>query len=173
LLGEGDESVRYLNRLLDSKIPPNTLYVEAGPCIETPLAAAASINDMLLSSWGDRIRVFPGVPTAWKDVCFHNLRAQGAFLVSAARQNGKTQFIHIQSLAGEPCRIKSDLRAPVKWIGPATANLRQHDGVIQLDLKRGQEAVLYSGDKPPVLTISPLPEQPEKMNAWGLNSPKK
>jgi alpha-L-fucosidase 2 len=86
LLCEGDEAARYLNKLLNTLIPPNTLYVESGPVIETPLSAAASLNDMLLSSWGDRIRVFPGVPTSWKDVSFHNLRTQGASLVSATRK---------------------------------------------------------------------------------------
>jgi hypothetical protein len=172
LLGEGDESWRYLNELLDTKIPPNTLYVEAGPCIETPLSAAASVNDMLLSSWGDRIRVFPGVPKEWPEVSFHTLRAQGAFLVSAKREKGKTLFIHIQSLAGEPCRIKNDFMEPVKCIGPATANLREHDGVLELDLKRGEEAILYVGEAPPALGISPLPANPGQMNAWGLKSAK-
>ena len=172
LLGEGDESWRYLNKLLDTKIPPNTLYGESGPCIETPLSAAASVNDMLLSSWGDRIRVFPGVPKEWQEVSFHTLRAQGAFLVSAARQQGKTQFIHIQSLAGEPCRIKNDFTEPVKCIGPDTANFREQDGVIQLDLKRGEAAVLSSGKTPPSLSIAPLPSKPEQMNAWGLKNAK-
>ncbi|AKC83888.1 hypothetical protein IMCC26134_03575 [Verrucomicrobia bacterium IMCC26134] len=172
LLGEGDESWRYLNKLLDTKIPPNTLYGESGPCIETPLSAAASVNDMLLSSWGDRIRVFPGVPKEWQEVSFNTLRAQGAFLVSATRQQGKTQFIHIQSLAGEPCRIRNDFSEPVKCIGPATVNLREQDGVIQLDLKRGESAVLYSGKTPPSLSISPLAAKPDQMNAWGLKNAK-
>ena len=86
LLGKGDDAADYLNKLLDKRILPNTMYSESGPVIETPLSAAASLHDMLLSSWGDRIRVFPGVPGKWADVAFKDLRAQGAFLVTAVRK---------------------------------------------------------------------------------------
>jgi hypothetical protein len=165
LLGEGDEAARYLNKLLDSKIPPNTLYVEAGPCIETPLSAAASLNDMLLSSWGDRIRVFPGVPDAWRDISFHNLRTQGAFLVSAARKNGQTQWVRVKSLAGEPCRIRPGLSGTVN----ATVPLKPAgDGAYDLTLAKGQEAILYPGATVPPLIIHSVPSDPAKCNFYGL-----
>lgn len=165
MLGEGDEAARYLNKLLDTKILPNTLYVESGPCIETPLSAAASLNDMLLSSWGDRIRVFPGVPAAWKDIAFHNLRAQGAFLVSAARKNGKTQWVRVKSLAGEPCRIRPGLNGDVK----ATIPLKVVEpGVFDLRLAKGEEAFLYSGDALPVMTVAPVAADPARCNYYGL-----
>ena len=70
------------------------------------------MQDKLLQSWGNEIHVFPAVPTAsnkWDEAVFHDLRAEGAFLVSARWQNGKTSWIRIKSLAGEPCRIKTDL----------------------------------------------------------------
>ncbi len=165
LLGEGDEAAKYLNKLLDSKIPPNTLYVEAGPCIETPLSAAASLNDMLLSSWGDRIRVFPGVPAAWRDVVFNNLRTQGAFLVSASRKDGKTEWVRIKSLAGEPCRIRPGIEGQVKSTVPMTP---ASDGAYDLKLPKGGEAVLYSGPRPPQCLIAPVATDPAKANFYGL-----
>jgi alpha-L-fucosidase 2 len=165
LLGEGDEAVKYLNKLLDSKIPANTLYVEAGPCIETPLSAAASLNDMLLSSWGDRIRVFPGVPSSWKDVSFHNLRSQGAFLVSAARKDGKTQWVRVKSLAGEPCRIRPGLDGDLKSTVPMK---RVEAGVFELDLRKGGEALLYTGSRIPSPVITPVAADPAKCNFYGL-----
>lgn len=165
LLGEGDEAAKYLNKLLDTKIPPNTLYVEAGPCIETPLSAAASLNDMLLSSWGDRIRVFPGTPSAWKDASFHNLRAQGAFLVSAARKDGKTQWVRVKSLAGEPCRIRPGLDGDVKSTVPMKP---AGPGVFDLTLPKGGEALLYTGPRIPDATITPVPADPAKTNTYGL-----
>jgi hypothetical protein len=165
LLGDGDAAANYLNKLLDSKIPPNTLYVESGPCIETPLSAAASLNDMLLSSWGDRIRVFPGAPAAWKDISFHNLRTQGAFLVSAARRDGKTSWIRIKSLAGEKCRIRPGLDGTVK----ATVPLQSADnGAYDLTLSKGQEAILYSGESPPACTVAPVTADPRRCNFYGL-----
>ena len=169
LLGEGDEAARYLNKLLDSKIPPNTLYVESGPCIETPLSAAASLNDMLLSSWGDRIRVFPGVPDAWRETSFHNLRTQGAFLVSAARKNGKTEWVRIKSLAGEPCRIHPALDGEVK----ANVPLKPlGGGVYELDLPKGGEAVLYSSAAQPNLSVAPVAAERGRSNYYGIPSTK-
>ncbi|MFO1490699.1 MAG: alpha-L-fucosidase [Kiritimatiellia bacterium] len=165
LLGEGDEAARYLNKLLDTKIPPNTLYVEAGPCIETPLSAAASVNDMLLSSWGDRIRVFPGVPDAWKDVSFHNLRTEGAFLVSAVRKGGATQWVRIQSLAGEPCRIRPGFKGEVRATVPMKS---AGDGAYDLTLAKGQEAVLYTGATVPVCEVAPVAADPARSNFYGL-----
>ena len=169
LLGEGDEAARYLNKLLDSKIPPNTLYVEAGPCIETPLSAAASLNDMLLSSWGDRIRVFPGVPENWKDISFHNLRAQGAFLVSAVRKNGVTQWVRVKSLAGEPCRIRPGIDGAVKANVPIKP---AGDGAYDLELPKGGEALLYPGATMPDLIVTPVAVDPARCNFYGLPTQK-
>jgi alpha-L-fucosidase 2 len=170
LLGEGDEAFRYLHMLLDfRKITPNTMYLEAGPCIETPLAAAASLHDMLLSSWGDRIRVFPGVPNAWKDVVIHNLRTEGAFLVSAVRKEGKTQWVRIKSLAGEPCRIRPDLDGEVKATTPLKA---MGDGTYELTLAKGGEAILYTGDTMPTCEVAPVAADPAKCNRYGLPAKK-
>ncbi len=172
-LGDGDTALKQLQRALTIQpkgptVTPNTLYSENGwPTFESPISAARNVLDMLLQSWGKYIRVFPACPSAWRDASFHDLRAEGGFLVSAVRKHGLTQFIRVKSLAGEPCRIKSDLPEPAKIIGPATAHLRSHDGVIELDLKPGEEAVLYAGEKPDAVVVAPLPHQPAEWNTWG------
>jgi hypothetical protein len=168
LLGKGDDAADYLNRLLDKRILPNTLYQESGPVIETPLSAAASLNDMLLSSWGDRIRVFPGIPAKWRDVTFHNLRAQGAFLVSAVRTGGKTRFISVQSLAGEPCRIVSDMTDPV--IDGNVKSKSLGDGMIELALAKGESAILHPKGETPDLEITAVPAQPNRLNYYGVHA---
>lgn len=145
-LGDGQRALDYLNAL-ERFIEPNTMYREAGPVIETPLSAAQSIHDMLLQSWdapdGPLIRVFPAVPDAWGDVVFHQWRAQGAFLVSAARAGGKTAWVRVTSLAGSPCRIRADFSGPPR--------LEAHEGVTvealgenryTLGLKKGETALL-------------------------------
>jgi len=175
-LGDGDNALTQLQRALTIQprgptVTVNTLYSESGwPTFESPISASRSVLDMLLQSWGKSIRVFPACPSQWRDASFHDLRAEGGFRVSAVRKQGRTQFIRIKSLAGEPCRIKSDLPAPVKGIGPATAHLRQHDGVIDLDLKRGEEVILYSGNKPDDFVIAPLPHAAADCNVWGAKS---
>ena len=117
LLGDGDRAVGYLNTLLNTYVQANTMYRESGPVIETPLSGAQSVLDMLLSSWGDRIRVFPAVPSTWDDVAFHRLVTEGGFQISAVRRSGTTEFVHVRSTAGEPCRIQPG-GLPQPW--PAT-----------------------------------------------------
>jgi alpha-L-fucosidase 2 len=155
MLGDGDAALKYLHKLISwNRIGFNTLYMEAGPCIETPLAAAASVHDMLLSSWGNKIRVFPGLPETWQDVTIHNMRTEGAFLVSAVRRGGVTQFVRVTSLAGEPCRIRTDMGkiqtdspVPFKTLG---------DGTVELGLKKGETALLYPAGAKPDFVIAPV-----------------
>ena len=179
-LSNGDSALKWVNRSLDifprigeiPKIPtctPNTMYCERGnPTFESPISSSRSMLDMLVQSWGNTIRVFPATPSSWKDASFYQLRAEGAFLVSAKRENGKTRFIHIKSLAGEPCIIQSDFPAEIKVIGIAPNRLQQKNGKIILDLKKGEEAVLYTGPKPPFFLIDALPMAKENQNQWGL-----
>jgi alpha-L-fucosidase 2 len=106
---------------------------------------------MLLQSWSDPakdesgpIRVFPAVPAAWQDVEFHDLRAEGAFLVSAKRSGGKTAWVRIKSLAGEPCRVRPGMNGEIR-----TKSDREHllrtvsPGVYEIDLKKNEEVLLY------------------------------
>lgn len=176
-LGLGDEALGYLQSLLHL-IKPNTMYKEAGPVIETPLAAAESIQDMLLQSWGDRIRIFPAIPTEWKETVFHDLRAEGGFLVSAVRREGRTIFIRIVSRSGEPCRIVTDLTSsPGGYVleveGHITPCGLQADGSIFLELKAGKEALLYAKNhsEESLQKIAPLPAQPGKCNMYGGRKP--
>src|SRR5947207_10650117 len=106
-LGHGDTALARLNQYLDAPryMEPNTFYAEAGPVIETPLSAATSVQELFLQDWGQTLRVFPAMPSGWKSAAFDRLRADGAFLVSGVRANGRTAWVRIASLAGAPCRL--------------------------------------------------------------------
>jgi len=114
-IGEGDTALNYLTGIYKFLLP-NGLYKEKGPCFETPLSAAQSIQDMLLQSWGDKIRVFPAVPSKWKNLVFDKWLTEGAFEVSAKLENRKTAFVIIKSLAGSPCLINIDIDKPIASI---------------------------------------------------------
>lgn len=149
-MGKGDDAARLLNQFLDSYVKANTMYLEAGPVIETPLAGAASLHEMLLQSWGGKIRVFPALPAAWKDVTIHNLRAEGGFLVSAARREGRTQWVRITSLAGEPCRAQADFLPEARV----------------LTLKKGESVLLRApGAAAPL--VEPVTPQEGRLNFYG------
>ncbi len=168
-IGRRNDAVRILNQGLTRTIQANTMYMECNmPCGESPPAFAQAINDLLLQSWASTIRVFPGVPDAWKDVTFHNMRALGAFLVSAVRRRGQNLWVRVESLAGEPCRVKPGFTGAVK-IRADRAMTMKHlpDGVVELDLKKGEVVVLYSGDSMPALDIRPVTRQTGISNWYG------
>ena len=173
--GRGNRALEYLNGLRPF-LQVSTLYKEAGPVIETPLSAAHAIQQMLLQSWvGPEeetgvLRVFPAMPDTWADASFENLRAEGGFLVSAVREKGVTRFVRLQSLAGEPCRVQPNLVGVVRVSGKRKLSLKSEgDGVYMLDLRKGEEAVLYTGDAVPSLALAPVRVTAEnKPNPWGL-----
>lgn len=167
-IGNGNDALEYLKGL-ERFLQPNGLYKEAGPVMETPLSAAQSIHDMLLQSWGGTIRVFPAAPDNWQDITFHDLRTEGAFLVSAVRKAGQTKFVRIKSLAGEPCRLRPGLAGRVQATGSREFNLEEvAPGVFTIDLNEGEEAILWVGDQLPSLLVEPLTPDASRMNSFGL-----
>lgn len=68
--------------------------------LEGNFAFAAGIQEMLLQSHTGVIRIFPAIPKEWKDVSFENLRAMGAFLVSARMEGGEINRVRIYSEKG-------------------------------------------------------------------------
>jgi hypothetical protein len=153
--GQGDEALRFLTSFLKAAPLPNTLYREDSPVIETPLAFARTVQELLLTSHGDLIRIFPGVPSAWADAAFADLRTEGAFLVSARREQGATRWVRITSLAGEPCRIRHGLGAGVKT-SPAVPLKDLGNGVLEVALAKGASVVLYTGDAVPATEARPV-----------------
>jgi len=178
-LGRGAEALAYLQGL-NPFIEPNTMYLETSPTLETPLSAAQCLHDMLLQSWGGGLddpagawrpvlRVFPAVPPAWADVRFHDLRADGAFLVSAERAAGRTRWVRIRSLAGEPCRIRPALEGEIAVRAARPMSLKPlGNGAYELDLRKGEEAVLYAVREPTAVRIARLPRAPAERNPFGL-----
>ena len=74
--------------------------------LEGNFAFAAGLQEMLLQSYAGFIEIMPAIPAGWADASFENLRAEGAFLVSARRQNGKLSEISIRSEKGGAARLK-------------------------------------------------------------------
>jgi len=177
-LGMGDEALEMLRTYLTGKIGislllANTMYVESGglnPTLETALAAASATMDLLLQSWGGKVRVFPAVPTAWKDSAFYRLRAQGAFVVSAVRSGGRTAWIAIESEAGEPCVLKvPDWKGPIETAGARRMPAVEiAPGEYRIDLRKGEQVLLFPRGTSPSPVVRPLPIPPSEKNLYGF-----
>jgi hypothetical protein len=170
-LGDGDHAIDQIRGHMADKrfVRPNTMYIEGSPVIECSIYLNRPLQDMLLQSWGGIINVFPAVPRSWDAAVFHDLRAEGAFLVSAERKNGRTAWLRVKSLAGEPCRLKTDMPATMlaNVNGRPIAMQPAGAGIYDLSLAKGDELVL-TADANVAPLVRPLPSpQP---NPWGVKN---
>jgi len=89
---------------LNRREPPHP-FNNAGHYTEQ-FGATMAVNELLLQSVGDVIRVFPAWP-ADRCAAFRDLRTQGGFLVSAECKGGKVAMLRITSTAGGRLRLLS------------------------------------------------------------------
>lgn len=174
-LGDPEQAYYYLDFLIKhNRVSPTTMYAEGNPVIESPLSFATSVHDMLLQSWGGKIRVFRGTPEKWRDVAFKDLRTQGAFLVSAGKKDGVTQFVTVKSLIGSPCFVQTDIPNPKVYINGVAAAKKQvrigKGGMYQIALKKGQSVTFVPiVPEKTELTVKPIPVSEADRNLFGLN----
>ena len=91
-----DERAHYPNKL------PAKPFIQCG--LEPLSIYGAAVNEMLLQSNEDKIRIFPAIPDDW--ATSFKLLARGAFVVSSEKQkDGSIPGIFIESLKGKNCRV--------------------------------------------------------------------
>ena len=73
--------------------------------IEAGIAAASAVQEMLLHTRRGVNHVFSGTPAQWRDASFGPMRTDGAFLVSAERKCGRTQWVRVESPCGGVFRL--------------------------------------------------------------------
>jgi hypothetical protein len=181
-LGRGNDAEPVLHHFLNGDIGSgqllsNTFYTEGGgkwSTNETPLSGANAISELLLQSWGGKIRVFPAMPDKWKEGAFDQLRTQGAFLVSAKRSDGQTQWVKVKSLVGEPCVVKIpgwtnaiQVSSGRKFVIKPLSN-----NEFSVDLKAGEEVILVSNAKAKIAPIEAIKLPAEHYNSYGVKKGK-
>jgi hypothetical protein len=89
----------------------NGFVYQTAPCghdlvFNEELAIVGPLVEMMLQSWDGALRVFPAWPRGI-DAQFKGLRAEGAFLVSAAWLQGRVTALSVRSEKGNPCKLYS------------------------------------------------------------------
>ncbi len=138
--------------------------------LEAGFAGAAAIMEMLLQSWGGKIRVFPSLPEFWPSAYFEKLRAEGAFLVTARREKGQTQFVEITSEAGEVCRLKNPFADKGVILEEAGGQKRKLEGVwLEFKTEVGKKYLLTPAGATPIRPSRPALKAatPETSNWFG------
>ena len=116
---EGDSAARMLKIFASNFVSINSFHLNgdqrAGQfsnftyrpfTLEGNFAFAQGLHEMLIQSSNGYIEIFPAIPTDWKKLSFTTLRTEGAFLVSASMENGRTKEVVITSEAGGLLQLK-------------------------------------------------------------------
>jgi alpha-L-fucosidase 2 len=116
---EGDSAARMLKIFASNFVSINSFHLNgdqrAGQfsnftyrpfTLEGNFAFAQGLHEMLIQSSNGYIEIFPAIPTDWKKLSFTTLRTEGAFLVSASMENGRTKEVVIKSEAGGLLQLK-------------------------------------------------------------------
>ena len=105
--------------------------------LEGNFAFAQGIHEMLLQSHKDFIEVFPAIPKEWRNVSFKTLRAEGAFLISAKKENGVAMEVKIKAETGGILRIKLPFKT---WIntGIDRSSIKIVNGIAEMKTTKGQ-----------------------------------
>jgi len=103
--------------------------------LEGNFLAMDAVHEMLLQSWGGRLRIFPAVSKKWPDVKFEKLRAQGGFVVSAERRGGRTVRVSVTATVDQPLRLKDPFAAAAFT---ADRPVKRVDDELQIEMKAGQ-----------------------------------
>ncbi len=109
------------------------------------------INEMLLQSQGNVIRVFPSWDEKTGDAAFFSLRARGAFLVSAEMRDAETAYILIRSLRGNVCRVANSFGENVRVRNletNETVDFTAENDIIIFETDAQYEYVIENSERP-------------------------
>lgn len=150
----GDKAADYLKTFAECFCLSNTFHANGDQTksgkslftyrpvtLEGNMAFAAGVQEMLIQSHRGYIEIFPAIPSAWSDVSFNKLRAQGAFVVSAVRKDGVLAHVEVIAEAGGEMLIKNPFKTHDLAVSGADA-FKIADGFIEIQSKKGQKVTL-------------------------------
>ena len=113
--------------------------------LEGNFAFAQGIHEMLLQSHKGYVEIVPAIPPSWKDVSFSKLRTQGAFLVSAKRENGIIDEVKLFSEKGGLFQLKIPFKT--FYISDASKQyfLNTEEIILRVTMKAGEEISVKNG----------------------------
>ncbi len=121
---------------------PNRLFRHHGGGIEHLTTVPATINEMLMQSYEGVIRLFP----CWDRkmaASFENLRADGAFLVSSALENGEIASLKIKSLKGRVCNVEcADIKCVIAESDKKEVPFRKENGTVSFETRADETYIL-------------------------------
>lgn len=107
--------------------------------LEGNFAFAEGIQEMLLQSQNNLVKIFPAVPDTWENISFSHLRAEGAFIISAAKKEGRMNSITVLSEKGGKIIIKNPFGSTKIKIDGIYKSKTITDSQIKIETDKGKE----------------------------------
>ncbi|MGO4374732.1 glycoside hydrolase family 95-like protein, partial [Paenibacillus sp. MCAF20] len=124
-LGLGDEAYLGMRMMLQRyQHYPNGRTTNSNGEFEYMGVHLSAMNESLLQSYNDKIRVFPALPTETNFVSKFTLLASGGFLVSSEKAANEIKYVGIKSLNGKPATVVNP------WGTQAVQVRRMSDNVV-------------------------------------------
>ncbi len=151
-IGDGNGAAKTLRIFAENFCLPNSFHVNGEQhnrgyskfkyrpfTLEGNFAFASGIQEMLIQGHTLVVKVFPAIPSDWKDVSFSDLRTEGAFLVSAEKKKGAVTRVVLKAEKSGTVRISN----PFDGYEFTTKSPGVQGGdVILVEMGEGDEVVL-------------------------------
>jgi alpha-L-fucosidase 2 len=113
--------------------------------LEGNFAFAQGVHELLLQSKHNYIEVFPAVPGRWNDVSFNTLRAEGAFLISAKKENAVATEVKVFAEKGGVMRIKLPFKTWIIKSKPQPKIKVTDNNILEVQMQKGQTILFENG----------------------------
>jgi alpha-L-fucosidase 2 len=105
-LGLGEQAYQGMRTMLQKyQNYPNGMTNNTNGVFEYLGIHLAAMNESLMQSYNDKIRVFPAIPNDSNFVGKFSLLARDGFVVSSEREAGETKYVGIRSQFGKQARV--------------------------------------------------------------------
>ncbi|MFE2757640.1 hypothetical protein ACFXGA_37125 [Actinosynnema sp. NPDC059335] len=132
-LGLGDQAYQGMKQMLRQyQNYPNGMTNNTNGVFEYLGVHLSVVNESLMQSYNDKIRVFPAVPGDASFAGRFTLLAKNGFLVSSEREAGETKYVGLRSLHGKTTRVVNP------WGSQQVRVRRAADGAVLLTTSAGE-----------------------------------
>ncbi len=111
--------------------------------LEGNFAFAQGIHELLLQARNGIIEIFPAVPANWMNVSFKSLRTEGAFLVSAKKENGVLSQVSVTAEQGGKLKMKNPFKT--FFITNLQKKYIVDNGILEIDMQKGELLTIKNG----------------------------
>jgi alpha-L-fucosidase 2 len=153
---QAEKAVRQLQIFASNFCSPNSFHLNGDQkggeyssftyrpfTLEGNFAFAQGVHELLLQTRNGHIEIFPAVPDDWKDVSFKTLRTEGAFLISAEKENGVPSQATITAEQGGILRLKMPFKT--FYITNLQKKYKLEKGILEVVMKKGEKITIKNG----------------------------